>query len=78
MQKKINFQKGEILEVNVICNSKKNEIELLEGKKLKVRLKAIPVDGKANRRLVELFKENGYGIKIIKGEKSHHKIIEIL
>jgi len=78
MQEKINFQKGDLLEVNVICNSKINEIELLEGRKLKVRLKAIPMDGKANKGLLELFKENGYRIKIIKGEKSHHKIIEIL
>jgi len=78
MQTKINLEKSEILEVDVICNSKKEDIELLENRKLKVRLKALPVEGKANKRLMELFKENGYRVEILKGSKSHHKVIKIL
>ncbi|MEI8363898.1 MAG: DUF167 domain-containing protein [archaeon] len=78
MQNKINLEKSEILKVDVICNSKKEEIELLEGRKLKVRLKAVPVEGKANKRLIELFKENGYRVEILKGKTSHHKVIKVL
>ena len=78
MQNKINLEKGEILEVNVVCNSNKEDIELQEGNKLKVRLKVLPVEGRANKRLIELFKDNGYRIEIIKGNKNHHKVIKVL
>jgi len=78
MQNKIDLEKSEILEVDVICNSKKEDIELLVGRKLKVKLKALPMEGRANKRLIELFKENGYRIEILKGITSHHKVIKVL
>ena len=49
---------------------------------LKIYLTAIPVDGKANKELIKLLAgKMGVSksrIKIIKGEKSKEKVIEVL
>jgi len=78
MTKVISLQKNSVLKVTVVCNSKTEIIDQVNDKELKVRLKALPLDGRANKRLMELFKENGYRIEILKGEKSHSKVIKIL
>jgi len=78
MTKVISLQRSSVLKVTVICNSKIEVIEQINDKELKVRLKALPLEGRANRRLMELFKENGYRIEILKGAKSHSKVIKIL
>jgi len=48
---------------------------------LKIYLTAVPEGGKANKKLIELLSETldigRNRINIIKGEKSHEKIIEI-
>ncbi len=69
-----------MLKVKVIPNSKKNNV-LMEKGILKVHVNAPAVDGKANKVLIELLsdflKVKKYRIKIIKGEKSRLKLIEI-
>ena len=71
-----------IIEVKVITNAKKDEvIKLDEEDKYKLKVTAPPVDGKANKKVIEVlskyFKTKKSSIKIKKGEKSHNKIIDI-
>jgi len=70
-----------ILNVRVIPNARKNEIKQEENC-WKVYLTAPPEKGKANKLLIELlslkFKVKKKQIKIVRGEKSRHKIVEIL
>jgi hypothetical protein len=69
-----------ILNVKVIPKARKNEIKK-EGDCWKVHLTAPPERGKANRLLIELFskefKVKKNQIKIVQGEKSRHKIVQI-
>lgn len=66
--------------VRVIPNAGKNSIEEIEGK-LKIKVAAPAIDGKANKAVIEIlsahFKIRKSAIKIIKGEKGKEKIIEI-
>ena len=68
------------IQVKVIPNAKKNEVKG-DSMGLKVYLTAPPADGKANKLLLKVLAEHfnvrGSQIKIIKGEKSRVKIIEI-
>ena len=72
----------QIIKIKVIPHAGKNEIvgKLADGT-LKIKLKAPPVDGKANEELVKfLAKEFGVkkdGVKIISGKTGRKKIIEI-
>jgi uncharacterized protein (TIGR00251 family) len=70
-----------ILKIKVIPNAGKNEV-IKEGEILKVKISSPPTKGKANKEVIELL-ANFFGVKkncirIIKGEKSREKIIEIL
>lgn len=71
-----------IIKIKVIPRSSKNEIvgEMADGV-LKIKLKAPPVDGEANKELIEfLAKEwdiSRNSIQIIKGERSKNKTIKI-
>jgi len=69
-----------ILNVKVIPKARKNEIKK-EGDCWKVHLTASPERGKANRLLIKLlsqeFKLKKNQVKIIQGEKSKYKIIQI-
>jgi hypothetical protein len=65
------------LTLKIITRAKKNEI-----KGDKVYLTAPPVEGKANKALIELLAEH-YGVSknrvlIIKGQKSKYKTVKIL
>jgi len=68
------------LSIRVIPNAKQNKV--IEGtERLKVYLTAPPVEGKANKALIEFLSEY-FGvkkrkIKIIGGEKSREKVLEI-
>jgi uncharacterized protein (TIGR00251 family) len=70
------------LHLKITPRSSKNEIigELPDGT-LKIKLKAPPVDGEANKELIKfLSKEFNIAkskIKIVKGETSRNKVIEI-
>lgn len=66
--------------VRVFPNAKKNRLVEEEGR-LKVFLTAPPVEGKANKALIEYLMEY-FGVKrrqitILQGEKSRDKLVEI-
>jgi hypothetical protein len=67
--------------VHVQPGSKSTQLAGLHGDRLKIRLKAPPVDGKANRLLVafvsELFKVPKSSVSIDKGETSRQKTLII-
>ena len=67
--------------MKVIPNAKKPLIEKEDRNVYLVRVDAPAVGGKANKRLIELlakhFGVRKSAIRIIKGEKSREKIIEI-
>ncbi len=68
------------LEVKVITGAKKREMRR-EGSRLKVRLTARPVKGKANEELIayiaEIFGLKRHDISIIAGEKETRKVLSI-
>jgi hypothetical protein len=68
------------LSVRVIPNAKQDKI-VQEKDRLKVYLSAKPVAGEANRALIEClsqyFKLKKNRIKIIRGEKSRNKLVEV-
>lgn len=68
------------LNIRVITKAKQQKV-VKEENGLKVYLNAPPVDGKANKALIELlaeyFKIKKNKIKIVKGLKSRDKIIEL-
>ena len=68
------------LNIKVIPNAKENKIlESAEG--IRVYVKGVPDKGKANKELIDILSDY-YGvkkkdIKIIRGEKSRKKVVEI-
>lgn len=69
-----------IINVKVILNAKKTEITE-SGGVLKIKLTAPPKEGKANKELLKIlsrhFKVSKNKIKIVKGERSRIKTVEI-
>ncbi|HQI97336.1 MAG TPA: DUF167 domain-containing protein, partial [Syntrophorhabdus sp.] len=67
-----------IIEVRVITNAKKKELKF-EGDSLKVKITALPKEGRANTALIEyladFFGVKRSEVKIIKGEKEKRKLI---
>ena len=72
---------GITIEVKVEPRSSRAEIRGVMGSVLKVKLTSAPVDGAANRQLIEILsKEFGITkrlITIVKGETSKNKVIKI-
>lgn len=70
-----------ILNIKVLPRSSKNELLKLEDGTYKLKLTAAPVDGEANEALIKfLSKEFGVSksqIRILKGETSKNKVVEI-
>ncbi|MBU0687630.1 MAG: YggU family protein [Candidatus Margulisbacteria bacterium] len=68
------------LNIRVIPNAKKQKI-VKEENRYKVYLNAPPVEGKANKALIEFlaehFKVKKRQIKIIRGDKGRDKTVEI-
>lgn len=68
------------INIKVIPNAKRNNV-LKENDRFKVYVTAPPVNGKANKAMIEVLAEylkvKKRNIKIIKGNKSKEKIIEI-
>ena len=66
------------IEIKVVTNAKKREIKL-EGAGLRVKLIAMPQDGKANDELIDylaaVFGIRKSKIKILRGEKDRHKLV---
>ncbi|MDJ0723685.1 MAG: DUF167 domain-containing protein [Prochloraceae cyanobacterium] len=69
------------IQVKVKPNSKEQKVEKSTDGSLIVRLKSPPVDGKANKELIELlakkFKVSKSKIKIKSGLSAKNKLIEI-
>jgi uncharacterized protein (TIGR00251 family) len=69
-----------IIEVHVITNAKKRELRL-EGHYLKVKITALPKEGKANAALIEFFADffgvRKSEVKMVRGEKEKKKIISL-
>ncbi len=75
------------ISVKVIPNAKKNEVvedfvDLLGQRVLKVKVNQVPEEGRANKAVVELLAEyfsvKKNAVKIITGEVSRNKIVEIV
>ncbi|ADC65584.1 protein of unknown function DUF167 [Ferroglobus placidus DSM 10642] len=74
-------EEGVIITVHVTPSSKKNEIAGYDPwkKALSVKVKAPPVEGKANRELEKFLKEYfGKNVKLVSGEKSRVKKVLIV
>lgn len=69
---------GIIVNIKISPNSKKNEI-INEGEFVKIKITAQPIDGKANKAVIEFLSKNfkipKTSIKILKGETSKEKTI---
>ena len=74
-------KRGVTFKVKVEPRSSQKGISGLVGDVLKVRVNAPPVGGAANEELVEIFSEEfnirKSAIKIIRGQSSKNKVIEI-
>ncbi|MEK7196229.1 MAG: DUF167 domain-containing protein [Thermodesulfovibrionales bacterium] len=70
----------QLIKVKVIPNAKKNKVVESEGL-FKVYVNAPAVDGKANKALLavlsEYFNIRKGSIKIVRGEKSREKVVEV-
>ncbi len=70
-----------ILRVKVKPNSKKEDVKKISESELEVRVSVPPEKGKANERLIELlakyYRVRKSAVKIIRGETSREKIVEI-
>lgn len=70
------------LEVRVQPRASRAAIAGVEGETLKIKLTAPPADGEANRQLIALLSKElkvpKSRIRIIRGETSRNKLIEIL
>lgn len=73
---------GLSLKLHVQPGAKKSEIAGIHGDRLKIRLKAPPVDGKANKELVDflskLFDVPKRNIEISSGLASRQKTVKII
>lgn len=69
------------LNIKVIPKSSLNKVIKLSDTELKVKLTSPPVDGEANKKLIEIlgkeYKVSKSKIKIVKGETSKNKIVDI-
>ena len=71
----------QIIEVKVKTNAFKNEVKLINNKRLFVKTTATPEKGKANKQaillLAKFYKISKNQLEIVRGLKSKNKIIKI-
>ncbi len=69
---------GIVINIRISPNAKKNEI-IRDGEIIKIKIATQPIDGKANKALIEFLSKNfkipKTSIKILKGETSKEKTI---
>lgn len=69
---------GIIVNIKISPNAKRNEI-IKDGDNIKIKITAQPIDGKANKAVIEFLSKNfkipKTSIKILKGETSKEKTI---
>lgn len=72
---------GERLTVRVVPNASRDEISGWQGSILKIKLQAVPEGGRANRALCAFLARTlrcaRREVRIISGEKSREKVVEI-
>ena len=70
----------QIIEVKVKTNAFKNEVKLINNKKLFVKTAATPEKGKANKQVILLlakfYKISKNQLEIVRGLKSKNKVIK--
>ena len=70
-----------LLRIKVKPNSKVDQVSVMADGTLSVKIKALPIDGKANKYLVEyLAKVFGISkayIQVVKGESNSNKTVQI-
>jgi uncharacterized protein (TIGR00251 family) len=75
-------ESGAAFPVRVIPRASRNEIEGITGSALKVRVTAPPVEGAANKALIELLAERlevrKSQIEIVAGQTSQQKMISVV
>jgi uncharacterized protein (TIGR00251 family) len=75
-------ESGAAFPVRVIPRASKNEVEGVTGNALKVRVTAPPVEGAANKALIELLAERlrirKSQIEIVAGQTSQQKMISVV
>ena len=71
----------QIIEVKVKTNAFKNEVKLIDNKKLFVKTTATPENGKVNKQVILLlakfYKISKNQLEIVRGIKSKNKVIKI-
>jgi uncharacterized protein (TIGR00251 family) len=81
MKKRTKQNSRMLLRVRVIPRSKKNEVIDMGNNRVKVNVISPPVDGRANRELIESlarhYKKKKSSITIKKGTTSRNKLVEI-
>ena len=69
------------LDVKVIPNAKQSQIMGWENDRLKIKIAALPIDGKANQELVRFLaktmKIKKTDVRIVSGENQRWKTIEV-
>ena len=77
-----NAERGAAFPVRVIPRASRNEIEGITGNALRVRVTAPPVEGAANKALIELLAERlkirRSQIEIVAGQTSQQKMISVV
>jgi len=70
-----------VIKVKIIANSSRQSIEEISPSEFKIKLKSAPVEGKANKELIDLlseyFKVAKSQINIVRGETAKNKILDI-
>ena len=70
------------IELRVIAKAKREEVRKISENTYRIKVTAPPEKGKANKRVVELLSEElgikKQDIRIVSGETSNRKIIEIV
>jgi len=74
-------EKGVVFKVKVEPRSSRRMVAGLHGDALKIKLTSAPVEGKANEELIEFLSEllnvKKSAVKILQGQSSKQKVIEI-
>ncbi len=70
-----------VLPVHVVPGADRNEIAIMEGKTLKIRVTAPPMKGKANKALVKLLAKalglQKNQVEIVSGHRARRKMIRV-
>ncbi len=70
-----------VLPVDVVPGAARNEVAIMEGKTLKIRVTAPPIKGKANKALLRLLAKtlglHKNQVEIVSGHRARRKMIRV-